>query len=71
MASAVFPTPPAPQTTTADRPFSSLRARRVSSSRQDREFVAAIRESRPSRSSVAEVLPCYEVLHRLDTQLTT
>jgi 2-hydroxy-4-carboxymuconate semialdehyde hemiacetal dehydrogenase len=39
--------------------------------RQDREFVAAIRESRPSRSSVAEVLPCYEVLHRLDTQLTT
>jgi 2-hydroxy-4-carboxymuconate semialdehyde hemiacetal dehydrogenase len=36
---------------------------------QDREFIAAIRESREPRASVREVLPCYEVLHRLDQQL--
>jgi 2-hydroxy-4-carboxymuconate semialdehyde hemiacetal dehydrogenase len=36
---------------------------------QDREFVAAIRERRKPRSSVTDVMPCYEVLHRLDTQL--
>lgn len=33
---------------------------------QDREFVAAIREGREPNSSVAQVLPCYEVLHQLE-----
>jgi 2-hydroxy-4-carboxymuconate semialdehyde hemiacetal dehydrogenase len=37
--------------------------------RQDSEFVAAIREARAPRSSVTDVLPCYEVLYRLDLQL--
>jgi 2-hydroxy-4-carboxymuconate semialdehyde hemiacetal dehydrogenase len=37
---------------------------------QDREFVAAIREGREPHASVAQVLPCYEVLHDLDRQLT-
>jgi 2-hydroxy-4-carboxymuconate semialdehyde hemiacetal dehydrogenase len=36
---------------------------------QDREFVAAIREGREPNSSVAQVLPCYEVLHQLEQQL--
>jgi 2-hydroxy-4-carboxymuconate semialdehyde hemiacetal dehydrogenase len=36
---------------------------------QDREFVAAIRERRAPRSSVADVLPCYRWLDRLDRQL--
>ncbi|OOG47401.1 Gfo/Idh/MocA family oxidoreductase [Polaromonas sp. A23] len=36
---------------------------------QDREFFAAIREGREPNSSVAKVLPCYEVLHRLEQQL--
>ena len=36
---------------------------------QDREFIAAIRERREPNASVAQVLPCYEVLHRLDQQL--
>jgi len=36
---------------------------------QDREFFAAIRESREPNSSVAGVLPCYEVLDRLEQQL--
>jgi 2-hydroxy-4-carboxymuconate semialdehyde hemiacetal dehydrogenase len=36
---------------------------------QDREFFAAIRERREPNSSVAQVLPCYEVLHRLEQQL--
>ncbi len=36
---------------------------------QDREFVAAIREGREPNASVAQVLPCYEVLHDLDRQL--
>ena len=36
---------------------------------QDREFVAAIAEGRSPRSSVADVLPCYEVLDRLERQL--
>ena len=36
---------------------------------QDREFFAAIRERREPRSSVAEVLPCYRILHRLEQQL--
>ncbi len=36
---------------------------------QDREFFAAIREGREPNASVAQVLPCYEVLHRLETQL--
>jgi 2-hydroxy-4-carboxymuconate semialdehyde hemiacetal dehydrogenase len=38
---------------------------------QDREFVAAIREGREPNSSVAQVLPCYEILHQLEQQLTT
>ena len=33
---------------------------------QDREFIAAIREEREPNSSVAKVLPCYEVLYRLE-----
>ena len=36
---------------------------------QDREFFAAIRDGRESNSSVAQVLPCYEVLDRLERQL--
>jgi 2-hydroxy-4-carboxymuconate semialdehyde hemiacetal dehydrogenase len=36
---------------------------------QDREFFAAIREGREPNASVAQVLPCYEVLHRLERQL--
>ena len=30
---------------------------------QDREFFAAIREGREPNASVAQVLPCYQVLH--------
>jgi 2-hydroxy-4-carboxymuconate semialdehyde hemiacetal dehydrogenase len=37
---------------------------------QDREFFAAIREGRQPNSSVASVLPCYQVLHALEQQLT-
>ena len=36
---------------------------------QDREFFAAIREGREPNSSVARVLPCYQVLHDLERQL--
>jgi 2-hydroxy-4-carboxymuconate semialdehyde hemiacetal dehydrogenase len=36
---------------------------------QDREFFAAIREKREPNASVAQVLPCYKVLHDLDQQL--
>ena len=36
---------------------------------QDREFIAAIRAGREPKASVAQVLPCYEVLHQLDRQL--
>ena len=36
---------------------------------QDREFFAAIREGRQPNSSVASVLPCYQVLHDLELQL--
>ena len=36
---------------------------------QDREFVAAIREGREPNSSVAQVLPCYQILAQLDEQL--
>lgn len=36
---------------------------------QDREFVAAIREGREPNASVGQVLPCYEVLDRLERQL--
>ena len=36
---------------------------------QDREFFAAIREGREPNASVAQVLPCYQVLHELDQQL--
>ncbi len=36
---------------------------------QDREFFAAIREGREPNSSVAGVLPCYQVLHDLEQQL--
>jgi 2-hydroxy-4-carboxymuconate semialdehyde hemiacetal dehydrogenase len=38
---------------------------------QDREFFAAIRESRGPNASVAQVLPCYRVLHQLERQLQT
>jgi len=37
---------------------------------QDREFFAAIREGREPNASVAQVLPCYEVLHDLERQLS-
>jgi 2-hydroxy-4-carboxymuconate semialdehyde hemiacetal dehydrogenase len=36
---------------------------------QDREFFAAIREGREPNSSVAQVLPCYKVMHDLEQQL--
>jgi 2-hydroxy-4-carboxymuconate semialdehyde hemiacetal dehydrogenase len=36
---------------------------------QDREFIAAIRERREPNSSVAQVLPCYRILHELERQL--
>ncbi len=36
---------------------------------QDREFFAAIRDGRQPNSSVASVLPCYQVLHQLEQQL--
>ncbi len=37
---------------------------------QDREFFAAIRERREPNSSVASVLPCYQILHDLERQLS-
>ncbi len=36
---------------------------------QDREFFAAIAEGREPNGSVAQVLPCYQVLHQLEQQL--
>ncbi|MGA7806490.1 Gfo/Idh/MocA family oxidoreductase [Bradyrhizobium sp.] len=36
---------------------------------QDREFFAAIRQRREPNASVAQVLPCYQVLHDLEQQL--
>ena len=36
---------------------------------QDREFFAAIREGREPNSSLASVLPCYQILHDLEQQL--
>jgi 2-hydroxy-4-carboxymuconate semialdehyde hemiacetal dehydrogenase len=36
---------------------------------QDREFFTAIREGREPNASVAQVLPCYQVLDRLERQL--
>ncbi len=36
---------------------------------QDREFFAAIREGREPNASVAQVLPCYQVLNDLEKQL--
>ena len=36
---------------------------------QDREFFAAILAGREPNASVAQVLPCYEVLHQLEQQL--
>lgn len=37
---------------------------------QDREFFSAIAEGRQPNSSVANVLPCYKVLHDLEQQLS-
>ena len=37
---------------------------------QDREFFAAIRDGREPNSSLAQVLPCYEVLHALEQQFS-
>jgi len=37
---------------------------------QDREFFAAILGKREPNASVAQVLPCYEVLHQLEQQLS-
>jgi 2-hydroxy-4-carboxymuconate semialdehyde hemiacetal dehydrogenase len=37
---------------------------------QDREFFSAIRDEREPNASVAQVLPCYRVLHGLEQQLT-
>jgi 2-hydroxy-4-carboxymuconate semialdehyde hemiacetal dehydrogenase len=36
---------------------------------QDREFVAAMREQREPNASVAQVLPCYRILDKLERQL--
>ncbi len=36
---------------------------------QDREFFSAIRDGREPNASVAQVLPCYQVLHDLEQQL--
>jgi 2-hydroxy-4-carboxymuconate semialdehyde hemiacetal dehydrogenase len=36
---------------------------------QDREFFSAIQQRREPNASVAQVLPCYEVLHRLELQM--
>jgi len=36
---------------------------------QDREFISAIREKREPNASIAQVLPCYRVLHQLEQQL--
>jgi 2-hydroxy-4-carboxymuconate semialdehyde hemiacetal dehydrogenase len=36
---------------------------------QDREFIAAIREGREPNSSVASVMPCYQVMHDLEQQM--
>ena len=36
---------------------------------QDREFFAAIREKREPNSSVAKVLPCYQILHQLEVNM--
>lgn len=36
---------------------------------QDREFFAAIRDGREPNASIAQVLPCYRVLHDLEQQL--
>jgi len=36
---------------------------------QDREFFAAIRDGREPNASVAQVLPCYRTLHRLEQSL--
>ena len=36
---------------------------------QDREFFAAIGEGREPNASVAQVMPCYRVLHQLEQQL--
>ena len=36
---------------------------------QDREFVAAIRDGREPNASVAQVMPCYRILDRLEKQL--
>ena len=36
---------------------------------QDREFFAAIREGREPNASVAQVLPCYRILDKLEKQL--
>jgi 2-hydroxy-4-carboxymuconate semialdehyde hemiacetal dehydrogenase len=38
---------------------------------QDREFIAAIREGREPNSSVAGVLPCYQVLDGIERQLAS
>ena len=36
---------------------------------QDREFFAAIKDKREPNAGVAQVLPCYEILHQLEQQL--
>ena len=36
---------------------------------QDREFFAAIRDKREPNSSVAKVLPCYQILHQLERNM--
>jgi 2-hydroxy-4-carboxymuconate semialdehyde hemiacetal dehydrogenase len=37
---------------------------------QDREFIAAIREKREPNASVAKVIPCYEILQKLEKSLS-
>ena len=36
---------------------------------QDREFFAAIRDKREPNSSVARVLPCYQILHQIEVNM--
>ena len=47
----------------------TVSTRRTGIELQDRELFAAIREGPEPNASVAQVLPCYAVLHHLEQQL--
>lgn len=38
---------------------------------QDRDFISAIKTQTEPRASIANVLPCYQVLHQLELQITS